>query len=61
MNHFLLLIILAGTPTATEYGGSDFVTIAPAPITQPSPMITPGIIIALAPSQTSFPMVIGLI
>ena len=35
---FLLLIILAGLPTATEYGGKGFTTTAPEPTTEPSPI-----------------------
>ena len=32
----------AGTPTTTAPAGTSFVTTAPAPITAPSPIVTPG-------------------
>ena len=34
-------ITLAGTPAATAFGGTSFVTTAPAPMIAPSPMVTP--------------------
>jgi len=35
------LITLAGTPPTIAYGGTSFVTTAPAAITAPSPIVTP--------------------
>ena len=49
-------MILAGFPTTTEYGGTSFVTTALAPITDPSPMLTPGRIVALSPIHTFSPI-----
>ena len=49
-------IILAGTPHTTAYGGTSFVTMAPAPMTAPLPTWTPGIIFTEDPIQTSFPI-----
>ncbi|MNL77446.1 hypothetical protein D3C87_2036300 [compost metagenome] len=44
----------AGLPAATVNADTDLVTIAPAPTTAFSPMVTPGRIIALAPIQHPF-------
>jgi len=55
----LLLIIVAGFPATTVYGGISFVTTALAPITAPFPMFTPERIIASVPTYTSFPIVIS--
>lgn len=49
----------AGFPTATLSEGMSFVTTLPAPITQRSPMVTPGQMIAPPPIQQSAPMVTG--
>lgn len=37
-------ITFKGTPAATTFGGMSFVTTLPAPITELSPMVTPGLI-----------------
>ena len=50
----------AGLPTASECAGIFLVTTEPAPIVQPSPMVTPGQITVLPPIQQSSPMVTGL-
>ena len=52
-------ITFAGLPTASELSGISFVTTAPAPITQPFPMMTPGQITAFPPIQQSLPIVTG--
>ena len=49
----------AGLPTAKEFSGIFFVTTAPAPITHPSPIVTPGRTITEPPSQQFLPIVIG--
>ena len=50
---------LAGTPAATAFAGTSFVTTAPAAITALSPIMTPGSTVAFAPIQTFFPIRIG--
>lgn len=55
----LYLMILAGTPPIIAYGGTSFVTTAPAAITAPSPTVMPGSKLTFAPIHTSFPMTIG--
>ena len=50
---------LAGTPPTTMLGGTSFVTTAPAASMTPSPMVTPGVTVALAPIHTLFPMTMG--
>jgi len=49
----------AGFPTATTFGGRSRVTMAPAPTTVFSPIVTPGQMIAPPPIQTLSPIVIG--
>ncbi len=49
----------AGMPATIAFGGTSFVTTAPAPTIAPSPMVTPGRITDFAPSQTSAPIVTG--
>lgn len=49
----------AGLPAATEYGGMDFVTTAPAPIIEPWPIVTPGRMMTLRPIQQSSSITIG--
>ena len=49
----------AGFPPTTEYGSTSFVTKEPAATIDPCPMLTPDIIVDLAPIQTSFPIVIS--
>ena len=38
----IVLITFAGVPAANELGGMSLVTTLPAPITQLSPIVTPG-------------------
>lgn len=52
-------ITLHGFPTARECGGISFVTTLPAPITQPSPIVTPPVTTTLLASQQLSPIVIG--
>src|SRR5581483_6024163 len=49
----LILINFAGTPATICIEGTSFVTTEPAPITQPLPRVTPGIITEFAPIHTS--------
>ena len=44
---------LHGQPAAKDIGGMSRVTTAPAPMTQPSPIVTPGQMTTLAPNQQS--------
>jgi hypothetical protein len=46
----------AGTPPAIAKAGTECATTAPAAITAPSPIVTPGSTTAFAPSQTPRPM-----
>ena len=48
-------ITRAGFPTATESAGMSRVTTAPAPMTERSPMATPGQTITPPPNQQSSP------
>ena len=48
-----------GLPTATLLAGMSRVTTLPAPMTQLSPMVTPGKTVQLPPNQTLLPTVIG--
>ena len=52
-------ITRAGFPTAILSSGISFVTTLPAPITQRSPIVTPGHIIAPPPIQQSSPTATG--
>lgn len=52
----IVLTIFAGLPTATEFSGTFFVTTLPAPITELSPILTPGRIILPEPIQTFLPI-----
>ncbi|KAI1354468.1 hypothetical protein F5Y01DRAFT_251199 [Xylaria sp. FL0043] len=45
---------------ATEKSGISFVTTLLAPIVQPLPIVTPGMMVVLPPIQQSSPMVTGL-
>ena len=60
MRHFsfISLITLAGTPATRLFGGTSLVTSLPA-ITEPSPIVTPGVTTTLPPNQILFPIVIG--
>ena len=42
-------MLRAGTPATSAYGGTSFVTTAPAPTKQYAPSVTPQTIVALAP------------
>lgn len=53
------LITLHGTPAAKLSGGMFLVTTLPAPITQLSPMVTPGQTVTEAPNQQLLPMCTG--
>lgn len=53
------LISLAGIPAAIAWGGTSLVTTQACPTAEPSPMVIPGMMIARAPIQTSFPSTIG--
>ncbi|KAI1363677.1 hypothetical protein F5Y08DRAFT_329175 [Xylaria arbuscula] len=46
-------------PIATEKSGISLVTILPAPIVHPLPIVTPGIIVVFPPIQQSSPMTTG--
>ncbi|MFF0007124.1 hypothetical protein ACFYQT_27255 [Streptomyces tibetensis] len=48
----------AGFPAATAQAGRSFVTTAPAPMTQWSPMVTPSTTTTCEPIHTSSPTVI---
>lgn len=52
-------ITFAGTPAATVYGGMSRVTTLPAPMTAPSPIVTPFRTTTSAPSQQSRPIQTG--
>ncbi|KAF3761401.1 hypothetical protein M406DRAFT_265858, partial [Cryphonectria parasitica EP155] len=54
------LTTLAGLPIATLKSGTSLVTTLPAPMVQPLPMVTPGIMVTLPPIQQSSPMVTGM-
>src|SRR5919109_4535333 len=55
----LVLIGLAGFPTATVYGSRSLTTTLPAPTTQLSPIFTPGRITTPIPIQTFLPTSTG--
>lgn len=57
--HCILLINLAGLPAIMEPSGKDLVTTALAPITQHSPMVTPGIMQTFSPIHVYEPMTMG--
>lgn len=56
---FHIFVTFAGTPPTTAFSGTFFETAAPAAITAPSPMVTPGSIVAFEPIQTLHPILIG--
>ena len=56
----IVLITLHGLPTARELSGISFTTTLPAPMTQLSPIVTPGTTVTLAPNHTLLPTRIGL-
>ena len=53
------LIVFAGLPAAIVYAGTSFVTTALAAMMAPSPIVTPGRIVALSPIHTLSPMTTG--
>lgn len=53
------LILLAGIPTYNPFGSVFFTTVAPAPITQPLAIVTPGSMVTLQPIQHPSPTVIA--
>lgn len=53
------LIIFIGAPAAIEYGGTSLFTTLFAPITEPSPIFTPGNIQHPRAIHTSLPIFIG--
>ena len=53
------LTTFAGVPIATTLAGISFVTTEQAPITELSPIVTPGRIVTLEAIQTFFPMKTG--
>ena len=56
--HFYCSIVLmtfAGTPAIKLFAGISLVTTAPAAITHPAPIVTPGITETLAPNQQLSP------
>src|ERR671914_2635776 len=55
----LLLIALAGLPTAIEYASTSLTTTDPAPTTHPSPMRTPGRMHVPIPIQQLAPISTG--
>ena len=54
--YFLILITLAGTPPTIAKSGTFRLTTAPAAITAPEPIFTPGNMITRVPIQTSSPI-----
>lgn len=51
---------LQGLPNARELGGMSLVTTLPAPMTEPSPIVTPGRTTTFAAIQTLSSITIGL-
>ena len=51
-------ITLQGFPTATTFAGISLFTTLPAPITELSPIVTPGSTITFPPIHTLFPILI---
>ena len=49
----------AGIPATIEYGGTFFVTNAPAATIAPLETVTPFKIVAPVPTQTSFSIIMG--
>lgn len=50
---------LAGTPPTIVFAATSCVTTAPAATMAPSPMVTPGSTVALAPIHAFFPILMG--
>ncbi len=50
----MFLIIFAGTPATTVFGGTSFVTTEPAPISAFSPIVIPQSMVALEPMDAPF-------
>src|SRR5262245_1786289 len=57
--YFTFFFIVAGTPTASESGGTSFVTTAPAPVTEPLPTRTGATSIVSLPILTSSSIVVS--
>ena len=57
--YFKLRLTRAGLPAASEFGGMSFATTAPAAITHPEPIFTPGRSTAEPPIQQSPPISTG--
>lgn len=57
--YYIVFMNFAGTPPTTVFSGTSFVTTAPAAMTALSPMVTPCSIVALEPTHTFFPKMIG--
>ncbi|KAH7165312.1 hypothetical protein EDB81DRAFT_638805, partial [Dactylonectria macrodidyma] len=49
-------VTFAGAPTAMEKSGTSCVTMLPAPIVQPLPIVTLGMMMAFPPIQQSSPI-----
>ena len=60
MGYSIALITLQGFPAANTPDGISFVTTLPAPITHPSPIVTPAVTVTFEASQQLFPIVMGL-
>lgn len=54
------LTTLAGDPMATENSGISLVTMLPAPIVHPFPIVTPAMMVTVPPIQQSSPIVTDL-
>jgi hypothetical protein len=59
-SRLMVLMTLAGLPTAIDLSGISFVTTAPAPIVHPLPIFTPGRTMTDPPNQQSSPIWMGL-
>ena len=57
--HEIVFITLHGLPAAKVLAGISRVTTLPAPITQPSPIVTPPITVTLEASQQLLPITMG--
>ncbi len=55
----MVRMTLHGTPAAKEFDGMFLVTTLPAPITQLSPIVTPGHTVTEAPNQQLLPILTG--
>ena len=55
----MYLIIFAGTPATTQFGGTSLVTTALVAIILFSPIVTLGIMATPSPTQTLFSIITG--